>query len=159
MRRRLPASGPVLVSACLAGRACAYDGSHRANDVILQLVRDGRAVLVCPEEEGGLPTPRPAAEIEGGNGADVLDGSGRVVTDAGVDVTAEYLEGARIAVDRAASEGCRAAILKARSPACGCGAVYDGSFTRRLGSGDGVTAAALRAAGVELWTEEDVCLS
>jgi uncharacterized protein YbbK (DUF523 family) len=146
----------VLVSACLAGRACAYDGSHRANDVILNLVREGRAVLVCPEEEGGLSTPRPAAEIEGGRGADVLNATARVVTDDGRDVTAEYLAGARIAVDRAAAEGCSTAILKARSPACGCGAVYDGSFSRRLADGDGVTAAALRRAGVELWTEEDV---
>ena len=159
MRRQLPTSGRVLVSACLAGRACAYDGSHRANEVILQLVREDRAVLVCPEEEGGLPTPRPAAEIEGGDGAGVLEGRNRVVTDAGADVSAQYLEGARIAVERASSEGCRAAILKARSPACGCGAVSDGSFTRQLGDGDGVTAAALRTAGVELWTEEDVCLS
>ena len=156
MRRPLPASGPVLVSACLAGRACAYDGSHRANDVILKLVREGRAVLVCPEEEGGLGTPRPAAEIERGSGAGVLKGSAHVMTNDGRDVTAEYLAGARIAVERAASEGCTAAILKARSPACGCGAVYDGSFSRRLVDGDGVSAAALRRAGLELWTEEDV---
>jgi uncharacterized protein YbbK (DUF523 family) len=138
----------VLVSACLAGRACAYDGSHRAHAVILQLVSEGRAVLVCPEEEGGLGTPRPAAEIVGS----------RVITDDGRDVTDEYLEGTRIAVDRASSEGCSAAILKARSPACGCGAVYDGTFTGRLAEGDGVAAAALRRAGLELWTEEDLSL-
>jgi uncharacterized protein YbbK (DUF523 family) len=142
------------VSACLAGRACAYDGSHRAHPQILELVRAGRAVLVCPEEEGGLPTPRPAAEIEGGHGELVLDGTARVVTDAGADVTEVYLEGARLAVERAGAQGCSAAILKARSPACGCGAVYDGTFSRALTAGDGVTAAALRRAGIELWTEE-----
>jgi uncharacterized protein YbbK (DUF523 family) len=154
MRRRLPTSGPVLVSACLAGRACAYDGSHRAHPEILDLVRAGRAVLVCPEEEGGLPTPRPAAEIEGGRGGDVLDGTARVLTDSGMDVTDVYLEGARVAVGRADAQGCTAAILKARSPACGCEAVYDGTFSRTLTDGDGVTAAALRRAGIELWTEE-----
>jgi uncharacterized protein YbbK (DUF523 family) len=156
MRRSLPTSGPVLVSACLAGRACAYDGSHRAHSEIMRLVAQGRAVLVCPEEDGGLGTPRPASEIEGGSGEDVLDGRSRVVTDAGRDVTAEYVRGARIAVDRATSVGCRAAILKARSPACGCGAVYDGTFSRTLAVGDGVAATALRRAGVELWTEEDL---
>lgn len=154
MRRRLPTSGPVLVSACLAGRACAYDGSHRAHPEILDLVRAGRAVLVCPEEEGGLPTPRPAAEIEGGRGDDVLDGTARVLTTSGEDVTDVYLEGARVAAERASAEGCTAAILKAHSPACGCGAVYDGTFSGKLTEGDGVTASTLRRAGIELWTEE-----
>jgi uncharacterized protein YbbK (DUF523 family) len=156
MRRSLPTSGRVLVSACLAGRSCAYDGTHRAHPEILKLVREGRAVLVCPEEEGGLPTPRPAAEINGGRGDRVLDGAARVVTDAGDDVTQVYLDGARVAVDRAQEEQCRAAILKARSPACGCAGVYDGTFSRTLQAGDGVTAAALRRAGMELWTEEEL---
>lgn len=155
MRKRLPAEGAVLVSACLAGRACAYDGSHRAHEAILRLVREGRAVLVCPEEEGGLGTPRPAAEVSGGTGDDVLAGRARVVTDAGADVTGEYLTGARIALDRADEHRCRAAILKARSPACGCGAIYDGTFTGRLTEGDGVTAAALRRAGIDVMTDED----
>lgn len=158
MRRRLPipSDGPVLVSACLAGRACAYDGSARPHPEIMRLVQEGRAVLVCPEEEGGLGTPRPAAEISGGDGDGVLDGTGRVVTDSGRDVSDEYLEGARIAVDRALERGCRAAILKARSPACGCGAVYDGSFTHTLVTGDGVAAAALRRAGIDIRTDEEL---
>jgi uncharacterized protein YbbK (DUF523 family) len=124
--------------------------------VIVELVRSGRAVLVCPEEEGGLPTPRPPAEIQRGRGDAVLDGSSRVLTNEGRDVTAEYVEGARIAVDRAIVNDCRSAVLKARSPACGCDAVYDGSFSGRVTDGDGVAAAALRTAGVDLWTEEDL---
>jgi uncharacterized protein YbbK (DUF523 family) len=148
--------GPVLVSACLAGRACAYDGSARPDETILELVRQGRAVLVCPEEEGGLATPRPAAEIEHASGADVLDGRARVVTDAGVDVTREYLDGARIAVRRAEETGCTAAVLKARSPACGCGRIYDGTFLKTLRDGEGVAAAALRRAGIEVFTDEEV---
>jgi uncharacterized protein YbbK (DUF523 family) len=123
MRRQLPAEGKILVSACLAGRACAYDGSARTDPQILELVRQGRAVLVCPEDEGGLGTPRPASEIEEGSGEDVLDGRASVVTNEGVDVTAQYLQGARIALRRAAAGDCRVAILKARSPACGCGEI------------------------------------
>jgi uncharacterized protein YbbK (DUF523 family) len=119
-------------------------------------VAQGRAILVCPEEEGGLPTPRPAAEIQGGSGQDVLDGRARVLTDAGVDVTQEYLEGARIAVERAAAEGCSTAILKARSPACGCGAIYDGTFSKNTSEGDGVAAAALKRAGLEIVTDEEL---
>lgn len=154
MRRTLPSSGPVLVSACLAGRACAYDGTARPRDEILELVREGRAVLVCPEDEGGLGTPRPVAEIQDGDGGDVLDGRARVLTDDGVDVTAEYLEGARIAVQRALQNGCKVAVLKARSPACGCGAIYDGTFSNTLRKGDGVAAAALKRAGLEIQLDE-----
>src|SRR3989442_841507 len=156
MRRRLPTSGPVLVSACLAGRECTYQGTHRAHKEVLDLVASGRAVLVCPEEEGGLPTPRPEAEIGGGSGIDVLDGRTRVVDVDGVDVTKEYTAGARIAVERADQKGCRVAILKARSPACGCGAIYDGSFEGALRDGDGVAAAALRRHGIELFTDEEI---
>jgi uncharacterized protein YbbK (DUF523 family) len=156
VKRTLPATGRILVSACLAGRACAYDGSARPDPVILELVRQGRAVLVCPEEEGGLGTPRPAAELVETSGEQVLDGYGRVLTDDGRDVTAEYLEGAKIALRRAAATGCEAAILKARSPACGCGAIYDGTFSKTTRKGDGVTAAALKRAGVEIWTDEEL---
>jgi uncharacterized protein YbbK (DUF523 family) len=113
----------------------------------MRLVEEGRAVLVCPEEEGGLSTPRPAAEIQP---------DGRVLTDNAVDVTAEYRRGTDIAVRRASENDCSAAVLKARSPACGCGAVYDGTFTRTLRDGDGVTAAALKRAGLEIFTDEDV---
>lgn len=153
---RVPTEGPVLVSACLAGRACAYDGSHRANLAILDLVRSGRAVLVCPEDEGGLGTPRPAAEVTGGDGADVLDGTARVLTREGVDVSGAYRRGAELAVERARSYGCRTAVLKARSPACGCGAIYDGTFRNQLIEGDGVAAAALRRAGVDIVMDEDL---
>lgn len=152
----LASQDPVLVSACLAGRACAFDGSARARDTVLRLVDAGRAVLACPEEEGGLGTPRPPAEIVGGTGDDVLDGRARVLSIGGQDVTDAYLEGARIAVDRARRLGCRIAILKARSPSCGIGAVYDGTFAKRLVAGDGVTAAALKRAGVDVVTDEEL---
>lgn len=156
MAKRLPISGPVLVSACLAGRECTYQGTHRANGAVLRLVEEGRAVLVCPEEEAGLGTPRPEAEVAGGTGNDVLDGRARVRTVEGADVTAQYLNGAGIATERAARAGCSAAVLKARSPACGCGAIYDGSFDGTLRAGDGVAAAALRRAGVDVMTDEEI---
>jgi uncharacterized protein YbbK (DUF523 family) len=156
MSRRLPTSGPVLVSACLAGRECTYQGTHRANAEVLRLVAEGRAVLVCPEEEGGLGTPRPEAEVIGGTGADVLDGRARVQTIDGLDVTEQYTSGARTAVERAARTGCVAAILKARSPACGCGAIHAGTFDQTLRDGDGVAAAALRRSGIDVMTDEEV---
>jgi uncharacterized protein YbbK (DUF523 family) len=148
--------GPVLVSACLAGRACRFDGRANPDDEVGHLVAEGRAVLVCPEEEGGLGTPRPPAEIVGGDGSDVLDGRARVLTRAGVDVTAEYLEGARIALARARESGAERAILKARSPSCGKGCIYDGSFSLTPAEGDGVTAALLQRAGIEVVTEEEL---
>lgn len=148
--------GPILVSACLAGRTCAYDGNHRANSRVLQLLQEERAVLVCPEAEGGLSTPRPPAEIMGGTGLDVLEGRSEVRTDAGVDVTGAFLRGAQIAAERAQKHGCKAAILKARSPSCGRGVIFDGSFTRTPRPGDGVAAAMLVRAGLVVMTEEDV---
>ena len=149
-------SGPVLVSACLAGCACRYDGSDNNDDRLAELLRGRRAVLVCPEEQGGLGTPRPPAEIVGGDGHDVLDGRARVVTASGEDVTEAYLEGARVALGKARQAGARTAVLKARSPSCGKGAVYDGSFEGRLSSGDGVTAALLQAHGIRVLTEEEL---
>ena len=149
-------SGRILVSACLAGRACRFDARANPDDGVARLVAEGRAVLVCPEEDGGLGTPRPAAEIQGGDGSDVLAGRARVVTKAGVDVTEQYLAGARIALDRARAAGATAAILKARSPSCGKGCIYDGTFSRRPVTGDGVTAALLQQHGIVVLSDEDV---
>lgn len=151
--------GPVLVSACLAGRACRFDGTGAYQDEVARLVSEGRAVLVCPEVDGGLGTPRPAAEIQGGDGSDVLAGRARIVTAEGIDVTDGYLKGARRALEVARAAGARTAILKSRSPSCGKGAVYDGTFSRTLSPGDGVTAALLRSEGIEVLTDEEVTTS
>lgn len=153
---RLLPSGPVLVSACLAGRACRYDGSSNQDDQVGRLVAEGRAVLVCPEEDGGLGTPRPPAEIHGGDGHDVLAGRARVVTRDGRDVTRAYVTGAERALEAARRSGAGVAVLKARSPSCGKGCIYDGSFTRAPRSGDGVTVALLEANGIEVVSEEDL---
>jgi uncharacterized protein YbbK (DUF523 family) len=144
----------VLVSACLAGRACRYDGSAGGDDEVAALVREGRAILVCPEVEGGLGTPRPPAEITGGDGADVLAGSAKVLTEAGEDVTEKYLSGARSALQLARERGVGRAILKARSPSCGHGAIYDGTFSGKTVPGEGVTAALLISEGIVVMSEE-----
>ncbi|MDP8960051.1 MAG: DUF523 domain-containing protein [Actinomycetota bacterium] len=152
---------PVLVSACLAGRRCTYRGT--ANPLpaegrawVDRLVREGHAVLVCPEVDGGLGTPRPPAEIVGGDGHDVLDGRARVLAIDGTDVTEAYLRGAETTVERARAVNACAAVLKARSPSCGRGAIYNGSFSRTVATGDGVTAAALQRAGIAVMSDEEL---
>ncbi len=145
---------PVLVSACLAGLPCRYDGSACPHPAALALVRARRALPVCPEQLGGLPTPRPRAEIAGGDGDDVLEGRARVLDEGGADVTAAFVRGAEAVAALARAAGVRRALLKARSPSCGVGAVHDGTFSGRLRPGDGVTAAALRRQGIRVETEE-----
>lgn len=144
-----------LVSACLAGEACAYDGQARPCPAVMQLVRQGRAVPVCPEYLGGLPVPRPPAEIKDGSGRDVLAGRARVINWNGCDVTEAFVKGARAALEIARAQSIRAAILKSRSPSCGYRWIYDGTFTGKLRPGDGVTAALLLDAGFEIFTESE----
>ncbi|MEA2487203.1 MAG: hypothetical protein QOF16_857 [Actinomycetota bacterium] len=147
---------PILVSACLAGRRCRFDGRANPDDEVAKLVAEGRAVLICPEVDGGLGTPRPAAEIVGGDGHDVLAGRARVVTAGGVDVTDQYLAGANHALTEARTHGATKALLKGRSPSCGKGDIYDGSFSRTTRTGDGVTAALLEQNGVAVTSDEDI---
>jgi uncharacterized protein YbbK (DUF523 family) len=138
----------VLVSACLLGVPCTHNGTHNATRAVIALGDRHRLVPVCPETVGGLPTPRPEAERSR------VDG--RVRTADGVDVTDAYELGAAHAVRLAAAAGASTAVLKARSPSCGCHEIYDGTFTRTRVEGEGVTAQALRRAGVEVVSEEDV---
>lgn len=147
----------VLVSRCLLGHRVRYDGGVQpAEDAVARWAAEGRVVAVCPEVEGGLPTPRPRAEISGGQGRRVLDGTARVLTCQGDDVTGPYLEGARICVDLAARHGIRVAVLKARSPSCGNRETYDGTFTATRVTGEGVAAAALRRIGVRVFNEDEL---
>lgn len=141
-----PAS-PIVVSACLLGVACNHRGGASPSAAVRALGSTRRLVPICPEVAGGLPTPRPAAEVQP---------DGRVRTAAGDDVTPLYERGAAAAVALARAVGATEAVLKARSPSCGCDGVYDGTFSRTLAAGQGVTAAALRSAGVQVRSEEDV---
>lgn len=133
----------ILISACLLGCRCRYDGVSKPLARAAELAERHTLVPVCPEQLGGLATPRPPAERQGD----------RVVTREGADVTAQYRRGAEEALRLCRLFGCRAAVLKERSPSCGCGAVYDGTFTDTLTAGDGVTAELLRAAGIPVYGE------
>jgi len=145
----------VLVSSCLLGAEVRYHGGSAriASGILERWQREGRILAVCPEVAGGLGTPRPPAEIVNGTGALVLTGGAAVRTNAGGDVTDAFRAGAAHAVRLAAENGIRVAVLKTGSPSCGIGAIYDGTFTGTKTAGDGVTAAALRAAGVEVFSE------
>lgn len=136
----------ILVSACLLGAACKYSGGDNYCPQIAALLKDYQLVPVCPEQLGGLPTPRPPAERQGD----------RVMTKDGRDVTAAYLRGAQEALKLAKLFGCDAAILKARSPSCGAQGIYDGTFTSTVIPGSGVTAELLRDAGIRVLTEEEL---
>lgn len=141
---------PVLVSSCLAGMPCRYDGNARPDPAIVEAVRAGRAIPACAEQLGDLPTPRPPAEIVGGDGGDVLDGTAAVIDIHGKDVSAPFVRGAEIVADIAAKRGITEAVLQARSPSCGCGTVYDGSHSGELVSGDGVLTALLKRRGIRV---------
>jgi uncharacterized protein YbbK (DUF523 family) len=138
----------VLVSACLRGVPCRFDGRDKASPEIAEVVAGRSVVSFCPEVAGGLATPRRPAELVGGDGHDVLDGTAQVVDDTGRDVTAEFVDGARRALAAARRTGCTEALLMPRSPSCGRGAVYDGSFAGELVPGSGVTAALLERNGI-----------
>ena len=138
----------VVISACLMGVRCRYDGGHSQNETAINHQQTYQLIPVCPEEAGGLSTPRPPAEIVGGDGDDVLKGKAKVMTADGTDVTEAYLQGAHHALEVAQSNGATHVILKARSPSCGCGAIYDGTFSGTLTSGDGVTTALLKQHGI-----------
>lgn len=109
----------LLVSACLAGLNVRYDASNKLDETVRRLVAEGRAVMVCPEMLGGLTTPREPAEIVGGHGQDVLDGTARVMTQSGIDVTAAFLEGAYRTLEKAQSLKAAKVVLKEYSPSCG----------------------------------------
>lgn len=144
-----PSKPPIVVSACLAGVRCRHDGGSKPDPRIVELVRQGRALLVCPEQLGGLPTPRPPANIVPGKRT-------RVLTEGGDDVTEQFERGAAEAVRLARLAGVQEAILKERSPSCGTRQVWQQSPGEdpRLGPGEGITAARLRNAGVRLDSEE-----
>lgn len=136
----------ILVSACLLGCPCRYDGKSKPNDGVLALMEHHTLIPVCPEQMGGLATPRPPAERKG-------DG---VFTENDTDVTAQYSRGAEEALRLARLYGCTCTILKERSPSCGSGEIYDGRFSRTLIEGDGVTAALLKQNGIAVYGESEV---
>ena len=145
----------ILVSACLLGTNCKYDGGNNKNEDLIEYLKDKVVIPICPEKDGNLTTPRAASEIVGGNGLDVLGGLAKVISKEGKDVTKEFVNGANIALELAKSNACSVAILKERSPSCGCNKIYDGSFSKNLISGMGVTAALLSREGIIVMSEEN----
>ena len=137
---------PLLVSKCLAGAPCRYDGGDNLVPELRDLAESGRAVAVCPEVLGGLPTPRTPSERLS---------DGRVISRGGADVTDAFLLGAQRAMAICRAYGCGGAVLKARSPSCGRDVIYDGSFTSTRVAGNGVFAQLLLDAGIPVLTEEE----
>ncbi len=148
----------VLVSSCLLGAEVRYHGGSARIDspILRRWLEQGRVVGLCPEVAAGLGTPRSAAEAVGGDGVKVLNRAAAVMTNDGRDVTDAFVAGAEHAVGVAQELGIRVAVLKTRSPSCGTGGIYDGSFSGRLVTGTGVTAAALRRAGVRVFNEAEL---
>lgn len=146
----------ILVSACLCGINCKYNGGNNLNPKVLELLKEGKAMPVCPEQLGGQSTPRAPREIVGGTGEDVLDGRARVLgLDEEDDATEKFIKGAYETLKIAKECGAKVAVLKARSPSCGYGMIYDGTFTGRRIKGNGVAAELLKRNGIEVYTEED----
>jgi uncharacterized protein YbbK (DUF523 family) len=136
----------IIVSACLAGIKCRYDGKDNANSKVIKLVENGIAIPICPEQLGGLQTPRIPAEISGD----------KVLNKKGENVTSQFIKGAKETLRIAELANCHKAILKQSSPSCGYGKIYDGSHTGRIIDGVGLTAQLLSQKGIVILTEEDL---
>lgn len=136
----------ILVSACLLGTNCRYDGTGHLDPNLLSLLEKHTLIPICPEQLGGLPTPRPPAECQGN----------LVVTKAGVDVTTQFIKGAEETLKLAQLYHCDLAILKERSPSCGSKQIYDGHFSGSLINGAGATAKLLMAHGINVIGESEV---
>lgn len=138
-----------IVSACLAGFNCKYNGRNNTCDIVQKLYQAGKAIPVCPETLGGLKAPREPSEIKS---------NGTVKSKSGKDLSSSFEKGAILAMDIAKQSGCLKAIVKERSPSCGLGTIYDGSFSGTLRKGNGKWTEKLLAAGIEVWTEENLPL-
>lgn len=130
----------ILISACLIGLNCKYDGGNNENSKLVELMKEKDLVPICPEQLGGLKTPRASAERK----------QEKVITKEGVDVTKEYQKGAEEVLNLAKKLNIKKAILKSRSPSCGIDEIYDGTFSHNLVKGDGVTAELLKKNGIEV---------
>lgn len=140
----------ILISGCLAGVCCRYNQGHNGDDHVLEMMKKQPSIIVCPEQLGGLATPREPAEIVGGDGFDVLEGKACVKNAAGEDVTENFIKGAEETLKIARLYGITKGILKSGSPSCGSGVIYDGSFSKTKKEGDGVTTALLKRNGIEV---------
>jgi len=144
----------ILVSSCLAGLEVRYNGTHCLDHKIRKLIEEKKAISVCPELLGGFLTPREPAEIIGGNGEDVLDGTAKVIEKSGRDVTELYIKGAYITLKNAIDVNAKVVVLKEYSPSCGSSMIYNGEFIGKKIAGNGVTAALLKRNGLQVISEK-----
>ena len=138
-----------MVSACLIGNNCKYNGENNKNEKIIEYLKDKEAVLVCPEVMGGMETPRFKSEI------DSTEKKLKVISEKGDDVTSFFVKGANIALRRAMANGVKVAILKEKSPSCGYKKIYNGKFDGTIVDGSGVFTRMLLEKGIKILTEED----
>ncbi|EGW36549.1 DUF523 domain-containing protein [Desulfosporosinus sp. OT] len=146
----------IIVSACLFGLNTKYDGKANAHALIQKYSSQGKFIPVCPEQLGGLTTPRFPVEIIAGTGQDVLAGRCMVKGELGEDVTQQFIQGAKETIKIGEMVKVTAAILKERSPSCGVNTIYDGTFTHRILLGQGVTAAILKESNIPIYSEEEL---
>lgn len=145
----------ILVSACLLGVNCKYNGGNNKHEKVIEFLKDKEFIMVCPEELGGLETPRIPCEIVG-SAKDVLNNKGKIINKNGGNTTENFLKGAYESLKIVRSKNIKTAILKAKSPSCGSGLVYDGTFNKKLILGNGITAQILKDNGIEVITENDI---
>ena len=149
----------IIVSACLLGENCKYSGGNNKSENVIKYLEDKEYILVCPEQLGGLSTPRnPSEIITYGNkdGNDVLSGCTKVLSNKGIDVTKNFIQGAEETLKIAKERNAKTAILKAGSPSCGYKKIYDGTFLGNKIQGMGVTAAILNKENIALLDEDDI---
>ena len=136
----------ILVSACLLGYNCKYNGKNNKNDKVLEYIKDKYVIPICPEIFGGLSTPRIPSEIN----------DNKVINKEGMDVTKYFMDGANKTLEIAKTLNIKKALLKQKSPSCGCGKIYDGTFTNNIINSDGITTKLLKENNIEVITEEDL---
>ena len=149
----------IIVSACLLGENCKYSGGNNKSENVIKYLEDKEYILVCPEQLGGLSTPtNPSEIITYGNkdGNDVLSGCTKVLSNKGIDVTKNFIQGAEETLKIAKEHNAKTAILKAGSPSCGYKKIYDGTFLGNKIQGMGVTAAILNKENIALLDEDDI---
>lgn len=145
----------ILVSACLLGFNCRYNGDSNLDKDLLEFLKDKKYVIACPEQLGGLPTPRNPSEIIAGDGNDVLDGKCKIMSNQDEDITIPFIKGAEETLKIAKLYNVKTAILKERSPSCGSINIYDGNFDGKLKKGSGVTAELLKKNNILVFSEEN----
>lgn len=146
----------ILVSACLLGMNCRYNCEVKANDKVIEYLKNKSFVPVCPEQQGGLSTPREPSEIQYGTGIDVIEKRASIINKVGDNVTEEFVRGAYEILKLTSIYEVDYALLKAKSPSCGSGKIYDGTFSGKLIDGDGICTALLKKHNIKVINEDEL---